>query len=97
MEGYPNERGISLKVDWTYSRSFANEAPLCMQITSRPMILSQDIKILAKYMATLSKRAVEGALCKNNETLDNYVITSYSIHYTKLYDGFGRADVHQPL
>ena len=25
-------QGLSLKVNWTYSRSFANEAPLCMQL-----------------------------------------------------------------
>jgi len=83
MEDKPSEHGVSLKVDWTYSRSFANEAPLCMQITSRPMILSQDIKILAKYMAPLSKRAVEGALCKHEETLDNY--TTILPHMSSYY------------
>jgi len=83
MEEHPNEHGISLRVDWTYSRSFANEAPLCMQITSKPMILSQDIKVLAKYMAPLSKRAVVGALCAHDETLDNYsmVLPHMSSYY----------------
>lgn len=74
IEGQPGERGLSLKVNWTYSRSFANEAPLCMQIPRDPMILSQDIKTLAKYMAPLSKRALEGALCEHNETLDSYTM-----------------------
>jgi 3-oxoacyl-[acyl-carrier-protein] synthase-3 len=74
LEPHPRKQGISLKVDWTYSRSFANEAPLCMQIDSRTMILSQNIKILAKYMAPLSKKAVEGALCEHGETLDNYAM-----------------------
>ena len=74
LEGQPRANGISLKVDWTYSRSFANEAPLCMQLSSKPMILSQDIKILAKYMEPLSKKAVEGALCKYEETLNNYSV-----------------------
>ena len=74
VEGQPGEQGVSLKVDWTYSRSFANEAPLCMQINGSTMILSQDIKILAKYMAPLSKKAVEGALCEHEETLDNYTM-----------------------
>jgi 3-oxoacyl-[acyl-carrier-protein] synthase-3 len=74
IEGQPGERGLSLKVNWTYSRSFANEAPLCMQIPRDPMILSQDIKTLAKYMAPLSKKALEGALCKHGETLDSYTM-----------------------
>ena len=74
IEGKPSGHGTSLKVDWTYSRSFANEAPLCMKIESKPMVLSQDIKILARYMAPLSKKAVEGALCKHGETLDNYTM-----------------------
>ena len=43
-----------------------------MQLPSNPMILSQDVKILAKYMAPLSKKAVEGALCEHGETLDSY-------------------------
>lgn len=74
IEGEPRQAGISLKVDWTYSRSFANEAPLCMHINSDTMILSQDIRILAKYMAPLSQKAVEGALCENEERLENYKI-----------------------
>lgn len=74
LEGQPAEHGLSLKIDWTYSRSFANEAPLCMQLQSDPRILSQDIKILAKYMTPLSKKAVEGALCKHGETLDRYTM-----------------------
>ena len=74
LEAQPKEQGLSLKVNWTYSRSFANEAPLCMQLQSSPMILSQDIKILAKYMAPLSKKVVEGALCEHGETLENYTM-----------------------
>lgn len=45
-----------------------------MHINSSTMILSQNIKILAEYMAPLSKKAVEGALCKHGEKLDNYTI-----------------------
>jgi 3-oxoacyl-[acyl-carrier-protein] synthase III len=74
MQPQPRETGLSLQVDWTYSRSFANEAPLCMHIDSSTMILSQNINILAKYMAPLSKRAVEGALCEHGETLENYTM-----------------------
>jgi 3-oxoacyl-[acyl-carrier-protein] synthase III len=74
LEPQPREHGISIKINWTYSRSFANEAPLCMQIDGTTMILSQDIKILAKYMAPLSKKAVEGALCEHGESLDSYTM-----------------------
>ena len=74
IERQPSELGLSLKVNWTYSRSFANEAPLCMKIQSRPMILSQDIRILARNMAPLSKKAVEGALHTHGETLDSYTM-----------------------
>jgi 3-oxoacyl-[acyl-carrier-protein] synthase-3 len=83
LEPQPRKQGISLKVDWTYSRSFANEAPLCMHIDSNTMILSQNIKVLAKYMAPLSKKAVEGALCEHGETLDcyNIVLPHMSSYY----------------
>ena len=74
LEGQPRKDRLSLKVDWTYSRSFANEAPLCMKLESNPRMLTQDIKVLAKYMAPLSKKAVEGALCRNGETLDRYSV-----------------------
>ncbi len=74
LEQQPREQSLSLKVNWTYSRSFANQAPLCMHINSSTMILSQDVKILARYMAPLSKKAVEGALCEHGETLDNYTM-----------------------
>jgi 3-oxoacyl-[acyl-carrier-protein] synthase-3 len=74
IEPQPRENSISLKVDWTYSRSFANQAPLCMHIPREPMILSQNIKILAKYMEPLSKEAVEGALCRYGEKLEDYTI-----------------------
>ena len=45
-----------------------------MQIDGSTMILSQNIKILAKYMAPLSKEAVEGAMCQYGEKLDNYTM-----------------------
>lgn len=74
IEPQPRKDSISLKVDWTYSRSFANQAPLCMQIPARPMILSQNIKILAQYMEPLSKEAVDGAMCQHGEKLENYTM-----------------------
>lgn len=83
LEPQPGEHGFSLQVNWTYSRSFANQAPLCMQLQSNPLRLSQDIRILAKYMAPLSREAVVGALCEHGETLDSYkmVLPHMSSYY----------------
>ena len=83
LEPQPREQGLSLQVNWTYSRSFANKAPLCMQLQSRPLMLTQDVRILAKYMAPLSKEAVVGALCEHDETLDCYsmVLPHMSSYY----------------
>jgi len=83
IEPQPRAGGRSLKINWTYSRSFANQAPLCMHINSDTMILSQDIKILAKYMAPLSREAVQGALARHGETLDSYdsVLPHMSSYY----------------
>jgi 3-oxoacyl-[acyl-carrier-protein] synthase-3 len=45
-----------------------------MYIDSSTMILTQDIKILAKHMAPLSRKAVESALCEHGERLDQYTV-----------------------
>ncbi|MEM7129773.1 MAG: 3-oxoacyl-[acyl-carrier-protein] synthase III C-terminal domain-containing protein [Chloroflexota bacterium] len=74
LEQKPKAGGLSLKVDWTYSRSFANEAPLCMHLPRKPLVLSQDVTILSKYMGPLSKRVVEEALNKHEETLEDYAM-----------------------
>ena len=83
LEPHPRQQGISLKVNWTYSRSFANQAPLCMQLQSNPIMLQQDVRILAKYMAPLSKKVVKAALCEHSETLDCYsmVLPHMSSYY----------------
>jgi 3-oxoacyl-[acyl-carrier-protein] synthase-3 len=83
LEPEPREQGLSLQVNWTYSRSFANQAPLCMQLQSDPLMLTQDVRILAKYMAPLSKQAVEGALYEHGEALDCYsmVLPHMSSYY----------------
>lgn len=74
LEQQPQAQRLSLKVNWTYSRSFANQAPLCMQLQSSPIVLSQDVTILAKYMAPLSEKALEGALREYGEMLGNYTM-----------------------
>ncbi|NJN44355.1 MAG: hypothetical protein HC806_06290 [Anaerolineae bacterium] len=86
LEQQPKAHGLSLKINWTYSRSFANQAPLCMKLPSTTKILSQDIKILAKYMAPLSKEAVEGALREHGDKVDDYtmVLPHMSSYYFEL-------------
>ncbi|CAN5899688.1 hypothetical protein BH24DEI2_BH24DEI2_12960 [soil metagenome] len=75
LEPRPSSHGLSLRLDWTYSRSFANEAPLCMQLPSRaPLVLRQDANVLSKYMAPLSKRVLTDALRENGEKLSNYAV-----------------------
>jgi 3-oxoacyl-[acyl-carrier-protein] synthase III len=74
LTAQPGSQRISLKVDWAYSRSFASQAPLCMQLHSNTLILRQDISILARYLAPLAKKALEGALCTHGESLDNYTM-----------------------
>lgn len=74
LEQQPTSQGRSLKVNWTYSRSFANQAPLCMHLQNRPLVLSQDVAILSRYMMPLGKKALQGALKQNGETIDDYTI-----------------------
>lgn len=74
LEPQPDGQRRSLKVDWTYSRSFAHEAPLCMKLQYDPLVLSQDVTILAKHMGPLSKKALTGALRAHGETLGNYTM-----------------------
>jgi 3-oxoacyl-[acyl-carrier-protein] synthase-3 len=54
-----------------------------MRLQSDPIMLTQDVRILAKYMAPLSKEAVIGALCEHGETLDCYsmVLPHMSSYY----------------
>lgn len=74
LEPCSNAQRRSLKVNWTYSRSFANEAPLCMKLQHTPLVLSQDISILAEYMLPLSRKALAGALDAQGEVLDSYTV-----------------------
>ncbi len=84
LEQEPSQEGHSLRIDWTYSRSFANEAPLCMKLSRKPSpILSQDINILSEHMPRLSEKAVEEALAKHDETLANY--TAILPHMSSYY------------
>jgi 3-oxoacyl-[acyl-carrier-protein] synthase-3 len=74
LEQQPTVGRLSLRVNWTYSRSFANQAPLCMHLQSRPILLSQDVAILGRYMGPLSRRVLESALEEHGESLDSYTM-----------------------
>jgi 3-oxoacyl-[acyl-carrier-protein] synthase-3 len=72
LESQPRPAGLSLRVDWTRSRSFANEAPLCMKLDNATHLLSQDVSILTRYFYSLAGKFVSAALDEHDEQLDSY-------------------------
>ncbi|MDC0049691.1 hypothetical protein OAL09_10160 [Verrucomicrobia bacterium] len=74
IQDKPAPSGISFQVNWTHSKSFANEAPLCMKLESRTMLLSQDVNVLNQYMSRYSRESVIGAMETNNDRLESYRI-----------------------
>jgi 3-oxoacyl-[acyl-carrier-protein] synthase III len=72
LESQPRPEGVSLRIDWTHSLSFANEAPLCMKLDNATHLLSQDIGILTRYFYKLAGKFVAAALDQHQEQLDSY-------------------------
>lgn len=72
LESQPRADGLSLRVDWSHSLSFANEAPLCMKLDNANGLLSQDVTILSRYFFTLAGKFVSAALDRHDEQLDSY-------------------------
>ena len=72
IQDKPSSTGVSFKVNWTYSKSFAHETPLCMKLESRTLLLSQDVNILNRYIKPYSREAVAGAMEANEDHLANY-------------------------
>lgn len=72
LESQPRREGLSLRVDWTHSLSFANEAPLCMKFDNATHLLSQDITILTRYCYRLAGKFLATALAQHREQLDSY-------------------------
>jgi 3-oxoacyl-[acyl-carrier-protein] synthase-3 len=83
----PEDAGISYKVEWTYSRSFANEAPLCMTLDNRSLLLSQDVGILGEHMKPCVRKLMSGAMQRHGECLSDYkvVLPHLSSFYFKRY------------
>jgi 3-oxoacyl-[acyl-carrier-protein] synthase-3 len=72
LQNQPAEVGTSFEIDWVFSQSFANEAPLCMKLDNRTSLLSQDVKILSKYLFKCAEKSLGEALQRQNESLDAY-------------------------
>ncbi len=74
LQNRPAASGVSFKVDWTFSQSFANEAPLCMKLENRTERLTQDVKILSRYLFKCAEKFVDSALTRYDEQLDDYKV-----------------------
>jgi len=72
LETQPASNGHSFEINWAYSRSFAHEAPLCMTMDNRKMLLSQDVDILSRHLFECSRKFVGMAMRQFDETLDIY-------------------------
>jgi len=87
VEDRPEPGRISYKVNWTYSRSFAHETPLCMKLESRSLLLSQNASILTRYLKPCIGKLVEAALSFHGEDLSSYrrVLPHLSSFFFKRY------------
>ncbi|MEC8905804.1 MAG: 3-oxoacyl-[acyl-carrier-protein] synthase III C-terminal domain-containing protein [Verrucomicrobiota bacterium] len=74
IQDKPSSNRISFRVNWTHSKSFANEAPLCMKLENRTLLLSQDVNILNDYMSRYSRESVISAMEANDDQLGSYRI-----------------------
>jgi 3-oxoacyl-[acyl-carrier-protein] synthase-3 len=95
LEDRPRKSGLSYRIDWTYSRSFANETPLCMNLQAKNMLLSQDVNVLSKHILPYSKRVVSKALEANGESLSNY--TCFLPHMSSYYFAEGVQKIMREL
>lgn len=74
LENQPARDGMSFRIDWTFSRSFASETPLCMKLENGTALLSQDVNILSKYLFVCAEKFVGAALQRQGESLDEYCV-----------------------
>ena len=76
---------ISYRVNWTDSRSFAHETPLCMTLESRSLLLSQDVSILARHLKPCISQLMRGAMARHDDRLSSYrvVLPHLSSFYFK--------------
>ena len=74
LQNRPNPNGLSLRVNWTHSLSYAHETSLCMQLDNRTELLSQDVSILSRYLIPSAAKFLDSGLELHNDTLDSYAI-----------------------
>lgn len=87
IQDRPADSRISYRVNWSYSRSFAHETPLCMSLESRSLLLSQDVGVLARHMKPCVDQFMRGAMARHGEQLADYrvVLPHLSSFYFKGY------------
>lgn len=67
-------KGLSLAIDWTFSRSFAHRAPLCMKLESPSLLLSQDVTVLKEHLMPCTREVVAAAFEQQNDSLSNFKV-----------------------
>ncbi|MFK7850362.1 MAG: hypothetical protein AB8D78_05225 [Akkermansiaceae bacterium] len=72
LENKASESGISYKINWTHSHSFAHETPLCMSLESGSLLLSQDVSVLAEHLGPCVHEVVNQSMTENDDALSNY-------------------------
>ena len=68
----PDPERISLKVNWTYSASFAHDAPLCMSLENRSALLRQDLSVLRRHLFPAARQFVKAAMNEKTDSVDDY-------------------------
>ena len=72
LQDQPKPKGVSFRVNWTHSRSFAHETPLCMKLENQGVRLSQDISILSKHLMPTATKFTADAMERHDEDLIDY-------------------------
>ena len=74
LQNKPNDNGVSLRVDWTESRSFAHEKPLCMKVENQGVRITQDIDILSRHLIPATRKFCTEVMTRRGEDLADYKI-----------------------
>ena len=72
LQQQPKPSGVSFQINWTHSRSFAHETPLCMKLENQGVKITQDISILSKYLMPMAKKFSAEAMEKYSDDLIDY-------------------------
>ena len=72
IEGRPSPSRVSFEIEWTHSRSFAHQTPLCMKLDNRDQLLSQDIQVLTQFMGPCVREVVAEAMTQYDDHLGRF-------------------------